>query len=211
MYKFKTISGDWDWDWDCYPPSGVSPYPSPILHSHAESDGETDYHRIYPTCHTSLPFPRQPVLSIPTADQSLVNIQQPPVHVVDYWFDRLGLSLDPASSENPSNIPPPGLPLLDDIDAHVSLLCSHNIIQLSSRGSVDAMSRFPDWFPLASLWNLNCQKEFPRRTCDFEFRTQRGLCASLSLRSSQVLAIAVSRSGTPPIAGRLRKERTESL
>ena len=32
-----------------------------------------------------------------------VDMKQPPPHVVDYWFDQLGLSLDLTSPENPSN------------------------------------------------------------------------------------------------------------
>ena len=46
-----------------------------------------------------------------------MDIQQPPPHVVDYWFDRLGLSLDPTSSENPSNATgyPFQFPPFDDI------------------------------------------------------------------------------------------------
>jgi len=32
-----------------------------------------------------------------------MNIHQPPDHVIDYWFDQLGLSLD-LSSENSSNL-----------------------------------------------------------------------------------------------------------
>ena len=34
--------------------------------------------------------------------EDLVGIQPPP-HVIDYWFGRLGLSLDPTSSGYPSN------------------------------------------------------------------------------------------------------------
>ena len=33
----------------------------------------------------------------------LVDIQQPPPHVVDYWYDQLELSLDLTSPANPSN------------------------------------------------------------------------------------------------------------
>ena len=46
-----------------------------------------------------------------------VDVQQPPPHVVDYWFDRLGLSLDPTSSDNHLNATgsPFQFPLLDDV------------------------------------------------------------------------------------------------
>jgi len=70
---------------------------------------------------TSLPFARQPTISI--TDESSegtdnpMDKQQPPPHVVDYWFDRLGLSFDPTSSESPSNATgyPFQVPPFDDI------------------------------------------------------------------------------------------------
>ena len=59
---------------------------------------------------TSLPSTRQPEFGwFPASDQLFegasdpLNIQQPPPDVINYWFDRLGLSLDPTSSQNPSN------------------------------------------------------------------------------------------------------------
>jgi len=58
----------------------------------------------------------------PPEPSSAPNHPQSPSPVVDYWFDRLGLSLDPVLLENPSNIPPFGFPLLDDINQHVSPL-----------------------------------------------------------------------------------------
>ena len=78
---------------------------------------------------SSLLVARQPV--IPEASglfestNNPVDIQQPPPHVVDYWFDRLGLSLDPTPSENPSNATsfPFQFPLLDGT-SHVSSLLS---------------------------------------------------------------------------------------
>jgi len=50
---------------------------------------------------SSMLFARQGALS--ATDESIVSkedavdTQQPPPHVVEYWFDRLGLSLDPTS------------------------------------------------------------------------------------------------------------------
>jgi len=59
---------------------------------------------------SSLPFARQGALSATdesfVSRENLVDIQQPPPHVVDYWFDRLGLSLDP-TSEIPLNATSP--------------------------------------------------------------------------------------------------------
>ena len=53
----------------------------------------------------NLLFARQPVISATNesleSTENPMDIQQPPPHVVDYWFDRLGLSLDHTSSENP--------------------------------------------------------------------------------------------------------------
>ena len=69
---------------------------------------------------TSL-FARQPV--IPATSESFEttehpeNIQQPPPHVIDYWFYQLGLSLGPTSSEDPPNAVSSSfqVPLLDGI------------------------------------------------------------------------------------------------
>jgi len=56
---------------------------------------------------SSLLFSSQPAISATNEPfESLgnpVDIQQPPPHVVDYWFDQLGLSLNSTSPENPSN------------------------------------------------------------------------------------------------------------
>ena len=55
----------------------------------------------------ALLFARQPLASVTNesfeSTENSLDIQQPPPHVIDYWFHRLGLSLDPTSSENPSN------------------------------------------------------------------------------------------------------------
>jgi hypothetical protein len=52
-----------------------------------------------------MPSARQQVLSSTDQpfEENLVDMQRPPPHVVDYWFDKLGLSLDPTSSEGSSN------------------------------------------------------------------------------------------------------------
>ena len=76
---------------------------------------------------SSFHFARQPVLVIPTIDESFesmanpVDMQQPSPRVVNYWFDRLGLSLDTTLPENPSNptSSPFQYPLFDGI-IHVS-------------------------------------------------------------------------------------------
>ena len=58
---------------------------------------------------SSLHFATQPVMIISATNEQFectenpVDIQQPPPHVVDYWYDQLALSLDLKSSENPSN------------------------------------------------------------------------------------------------------------
>jgi len=87
-----------------------------IMHANARIGETSNYHYEYTTDHTgsmstgtpsSLLFARKPTISI--TDESSegtdnpMDIQQPPPHVVDYWFDQLGLSLDSTSSENPSN------------------------------------------------------------------------------------------------------------
>jgi len=76
---------------------------------------------------SSLLFAREPAISATNEPfgslGNLVDIQQPPPYVVDYWFDQLGLSLDSISSGNPSNAISSSLqyPLFDST-AYVSQL-----------------------------------------------------------------------------------------
>src|SRR5258706_5225591 len=104
---------------------------APILHADVKSGGRINNQYTCATCCTgfllagatsSLLFERRPVPS--TTDESFestedpIDIHQPPPHVVDYWFDRLGLSLNPTSSKNPSNATgsPFQFPQFDRID-----------------------------------------------------------------------------------------------
>jgi len=102
-------------DYDCYMNSTSSP-PAPTLHADARNGEGINYQYPYTAGHvgsmstditSSLLFARQPAISATNEPfESLCNpvdIQQPPPHVVDYWFDQLGLSLDPTPSENSSN------------------------------------------------------------------------------------------------------------
>jgi hypothetical protein len=101
---------------------------APILHTDGRIGERTDYQFAYTIGHTgymstditsSLLFEQQ--LAISTTKELFgsledpVDIQQPPPHVVDYWFDQLGLSLETSSSKNPSNATSssPQLPMLD--------------------------------------------------------------------------------------------------
>ena len=105
---------------DCCLSSG-SLHSAPVSHGDASSGERTDYHSTHTPTHTSYTSPdvdTTPSLalaSVPVfsaADQSLQSLSmedlvdiQPPPHVIDYWFELLGLSLDPTSSEsgNPSD------------------------------------------------------------------------------------------------------------
>jgi len=91
------------------------PLPStPILYGVADSGERINYNYTtgyanFTSTDTALSSPsaQQPARS--TRDQPVetmensMNMQQPPDDVIDYWFDRLGLSLDLPSSENSSN------------------------------------------------------------------------------------------------------------
>ena len=104
-------------DCDCCLPSG-SLHSAPISHGDARSGERIKYHSTHTPIHTSYTSPdvdTTPSLALASlpvfsaADQSLQSMEdlvdiQPPSHVIDYWFDRLGLSLDPTSSgpRNPS-------------------------------------------------------------------------------------------------------------
>ena len=108
---------------------------APILDGAADSGERIHYH--YTTACTnftstdtalSSPSAQRPVRSTPdqlveTTDNSM-NIHQPPDHVIDYWFHRLGLSLDRPSSENSSNLTnfSSQFPLFDGIDGVSSSL-----------------------------------------------------------------------------------------
>ena len=96
----------------CLPSADL--YSAPILYGVADSGERINCH--YTTAYAdftstdtalSSPSAQWPVRSTPdqpveTTDNSM-NIHQPPDHVIDYWFDQLGLSLD-LSSENSSNL-----------------------------------------------------------------------------------------------------------
>jgi len=111
MYICDAISRDCD----CNMNSTRLPS-APILHAVARIGERIDCQYAYTIDHTGslstditsgLLFARQPAISATNEPFEIlgdpVDIQQPPPHVVDYWFDQLGLSLDPTSSENPSN------------------------------------------------------------------------------------------------------------
>ena len=103
---------------DCCLPPGIL-HSGPISHDDARSGERINYHPTrtpFRTSYTSTDVDATPSLALASgpvfsaADQSLESMEdlvdiQPPPHVIDYWFDRLGLSLDPTSSEsgNPSH------------------------------------------------------------------------------------------------------------
>ena len=104
------------YDNDCCSPTGNLP-PASISHDNERSGERINYHSTHTPFHTGYTSPdvdTTPSLalaSVPVflaADQSLQSMEdlvdiQPPPHVIDYWFDLLGLSLDTTSSENPSD------------------------------------------------------------------------------------------------------------
>ena len=98
----------------CSPPESL--HSAPISHG---IGGRIDSHSIHTPFRTSCApqdvdtAPSLALASLPVfsaADQTLQSMEdlvdiQPPPHVIDYWFDILGLSIDPISSEsgNPSD------------------------------------------------------------------------------------------------------------
>jgi len=89
---------------------------APILHADARIGERTDCQYSYTVDHigslstditSSLFSARQPAIAATNEPFEIlgdpVDIQQPPPHVIDYLFEQLGLSLDPAPPENPSN------------------------------------------------------------------------------------------------------------
>jgi len=106
-----------------------------ILYGVADSGERINYHYTngytnFTSTDTALSSPsaQRPIRSTPdqpveTTENSM-NMQQPPDDVIDYWFDRLGLSLDFPSSENSSNQTnfSSQFPLFDEIDGVSSSL-----------------------------------------------------------------------------------------
>ena len=150
---------------------------APFLHANAKRGDRINCQHAHTTCSTSyisacstssLPFARQPVPS--TIDELFestnhqMDIHQPPPNVVDYWFDQLGLSLDPISSETPSNATdsPFQFTLFDGINFVSSLLpilCHTTTFRLvlSSEG-------ISDLFSIVRLWNCQCWDKLPRKS-----------------------------------------------
>jgi len=103
---------------------------TPILHADAKLGEKINYQYAYITGRTGS-FPeditsgllsaRQPVISATNesfeSTENPADVQQPPPHVIDYWFDHLGLSLDPSFSEHRPNAtsPPFQFPMFDGI------------------------------------------------------------------------------------------------
>ena len=86
----------------CLPPGSAL-----ISHSDTRSGEGINYGTTVDVEDTpSLALASVPVFSaIDQSFESMVDMvdTQPPPHVIDYWFDRLGLSLDPTSSGNLSD------------------------------------------------------------------------------------------------------------
>ena len=118
MCIHNTTSRDCDY---CLPSGSV--HSAPISHSDAGREGKINWNCTYPPSPTSFTSPdatsSSAHASLPdfsSIDQSLESVEhsiytlQPPPHVIDFWFDRLGLSLDPTSWGNPagslSRLPP---------------------------------------------------------------------------------------------------------
>ena len=103
-----------DYHSDCCLPS-ESLHSAPISHADSRSGERINCHSTHTPIHTSYTSPdvdTTPSLALASvpgfsaADQSLQSMEdlvdiQPPPHVIDYWFDLLGLSLDTTSSGNP--------------------------------------------------------------------------------------------------------------
>ena len=114
---------------------------------------------------SSLPFARLPGFS--ATEQSfegtndLLNIQQPPPDVVDYWFDWFGLSLDPPSSQNVSNstsllIQSPPDDGLNDVSLFLVIICCNTPFELAY-----TLRGVPNLFRIVGLRSRNCQYKSP--------------------------------------------------
>jgi len=116
----------------CLPSTDL--HSAPILYGVADNGGRINYHYTgyanftSPDTALSSPPAQRPIR--PTPDQLVqptgnsLNIQQPPVHAIGYWFDWPGVSLDLPSSENslnPTNFSSQ-FPLFDGIDGVSSSL-----------------------------------------------------------------------------------------
>ena len=110
MCIYDAIACDCDCD---FPMNSTGLSSAPILHTDARIGEKINGKYTHNTDYTGpvstdiisrSPFASQPVIS--ATNQSFestgisADIQQPPPHVVDYWFNQLGLSLDPLSPEN---------------------------------------------------------------------------------------------------------------
>ena len=145
-----------------------------------------------------------PPVTSPTSE-GLMDIQPPP-HVIDYWFDRLGLSLHPTSSGSPLNSTffLTQSPLVDngnDVSSLLFILCC-----MTRFGPVYDLRDGLDLFRIVGFRSRNCQYKSPTGSSSSQSRIPGDYCAPpLSNKSSQVSPSPTSRSRTPPAPGRPRQ------
>ena len=117
-------------DYDCSLPSG-SVHVAPISDRNARNGERINWSYTHTPAHTRFISPDATSSSVSAslpafsaidqffeAVEDSIYTQQPPPHVINFWFDRLGLSLDPTPWGNPSNSAGflPRLPPLDGND-----------------------------------------------------------------------------------------------
>jgi hypothetical protein len=110
---------------------------SPLIHDdEAKTVSNIEFHNLYPPSYCpSIPivvapspaYGEQPAPSFKGAGNPDYT-QQPPDHVIDYWYHQLGLSVQTPSAETlsnsttlPSSFPAPPFPVLDEIGSRVSM------------------------------------------------------------------------------------------
>ena len=115
--------------------------------------------------------PRGDVISADQAFPGPVNpgyAQHPPNCAIDYWFHRLGLSLDTIQAETPSNFPtlPSVLPVFDDMGTSVSHISHTTPCIIYSQG-VRILCGWTAEFSTGSSRNLESQDYCPAKPFEF--------------------------------------------
>ena len=159
-----------------------APLSSPSIHDEAKSVSNINSHNTYPPSYS--PSLSALVATSPTSGGQMdlpfrdagnpCCMQQPPNHVIDYWFHRLGLSVQTTSAETLSNLPivgtssnpPTGVPLFPVLGEINSRVSPNFITSYCVCFAFEVYEIYIDWSSLVPSRNFRYQADSSRTPFD---------------------------------------------